>query len=238
MRRVFEIPIIALRLILLMTCNSCTCLYKIMWSIKDSKSKFIQVRLLKQKMRTAKSYEEWLLYADQYDRTRGWNRWKTERKSTLYDYKYIGKLESLLKRYTCQSDHESIISILRANVARNIGGIINPSLYEYSHAGTKELIGSYQRRVLESFQEILYSPSISQSDKIEFFGELRHAYGRTALLLSGGGLLGMTHFGVIKTLVKNKLLPRIISGASAGSLMCALVGTTKKEELYEVYQQS
>jgi hypothetical protein len=48
---------------------------------------------------------------------------------------------------------------------------------------------------------------------------------RAALLLSGGGNLGYFHLGVIKVLVEGGLLPRVISGSSAGSLMAALVGT-------------
>ena len=33
---------------------------------------------------------------------------------------------------------------------------------------------------------------------MEFFGETRHAYGRTALLLSGGAIFGLFHVGSIK----------------------------------------
>merc|ERR1712032_1753287 len=102
-------------------------------------------------MRSAKSYAEWLPHADQYDRTQGYHRWKAKRESTLYDYKYIAKLESLLKRYKDQEDHKALIRLLRANITRNVGGILNPRLYEYSVAGTKELIAKFQKRTLEAF---------------------------------------------------------------------------------------
>jgi TAG lipase/steryl ester hydrolase/phospholipase A2/LPA acyltransferase len=36
--------------------------------------------------------------------------------------------------------------------------------------------------------------------KLEFFAETRHSFGRTALILSGGGSLGKYHFGVMKAL--------------------------------------
>ena len=39
--------------------------------------------------------------------------------------------------------------------------------------------------------------------------------------LSGGALLGLYHFGVIKTLFEQDLLPRTISGSSMGSIMAA-----------------
>lgn len=42
--------------------------------------------------------------------------------------------------------------------------------------------------------------------------------------LSGGAYLGYYHMGVIKALFAENLLPRVISGASAGSIMTALIG--------------
>lgn len=49
-------------------------------------------------------------------------------------------------------------------------------------------------------------------------------------LLSGGAALGFYHVGVIKALMDNGLMPRIIGGASAGSICCAMVGTRTDEE--------
>ena len=66
---------------------------------------------------------------------------------------------------------------------------------------------------------------------MEFFQETRHALGRTALMLSGGGLLGMYHNGIIKTLYELGIMPKIIAGSSAGSLVAALFATKKEEEL-------
>lgn len=199
---------------------------------------FRQARYFKEKMRSSNSYTEWLRYANSYDHEKGYDRWKLKKETTLYDYRYISKIEKLLKKYKDTGDHDSLMNLLRANIFRNVGGILNPGLYEYSVAGTKVEITNFQKRTFQSFQEILQSPNIHQKKKIEFFGELRHAYGRTALLLSGGGALGLTHLGVIKSLLKNRLLPRVLSGASAGSMLCALIGTTPRKEVYEVIKIS
>ena len=59
----------------------------------------------------------------------------------------------------------------------------------------------------------------------------RQAFGRTALLFSGGATFGMNHIGVLKALYEAKLIPRIISGASAGSIVCAVFCTRTDEEL-------
>jgi TAG lipase / steryl ester hydrolase / phospholipase A2 / LPA acyltransferase len=57
------------------------------------------------------------------------------------------------------------------------------------------------------------------------------AVGETALMLSGGGKLGNYHIGVIRVLHDGGLLPRVISGASAGSIMAAMVGSRTDAEL-------
>jgi TAG lipase/lysophosphatidylethanolamine acyltransferase len=98
-------------------------------------------------------------------------------------------------------------------------------------------------------------PDISITQKFDFFWETRQAFGRTALCLSGGATLGkfgclstnlllkfklfiagMYHFGVLKTLFDNHLLPRIISGSSVGSIAASLVSTRTDEELPDLFE--
>ena len=50
-------------------------------------------------------------------------------------------------------------------------------------------------------------------------------------MLSGGGALGFYHIGVVITLLEEKLLPHVISGASAGSLVAAVLGTHTDDEM-------
>jgi len=75
-------------------------------------------------------------------------------------------------------------------------------------------------------------------EKLAFMHETRHAYGRTALLLSGGASLGAFHVGVVKTLVEHKLLPRIIAGSSVGSIMCSIVATRSWPELETFFEDT
>ncbi|KAI1298202.1 acyl transferase/acyl hydrolase/lysophospholipase [Xylaria venustula] len=65
----------------------------------------------------------------------------------------------------------------------------------------------------------------------------RQSFGRSALLLSGGGTFGMTHIGVLKALFEAKLLPRIISGASAGSIVCAVFCAKTDDEIPAVIEE-
>ncbi|KAL7519081.1 hypothetical protein ACHAWX_003878 [Stephanocyclus meneghinianus] len=57
------------------------------------------------------------------------------------------------------------------------------------------------------------------------------AYGRSALCLSGGAMMGNYHFGAVRALLETGLLPHIISGTSAGSVVGAMICTRTDEEL-------
>ena len=70
--------------------------------------------------------------------------------------------------------------------------------------------------------------------KLAFFNETRHAYGRTALMLSGGAYLGHYHMGVVRCLWSEGLLPRVISGSSAGSLVAGIFATKSDDELEDL----
>ena len=63
------------------------------------------------------------------------------------------------------------------------------------------------------------------------FRSLRQTYGRTALCLSGGAANGYYHLGVVKALLHYEMLPTIITGSSAGSLIGAAVATRTDSEL-------
>ncbi len=63
---------------------------------------------------------------------------------------------------------------------------------------------------------------------------LRTGFGETGLMLSGGGKLGNYHIGVVRLLLAENILPRIISGSSAGSLIAALIGTRTEAALRDL----
>jgi len=77
-----------------------------------------------------------------------------------------------------------------------------------------------------------YAKNLVLREKIKtFLKRARAAYGRTALCLSGGSMMGNYHFGSVKALLETDLLPHIISGTSAGSVIGAMVCTRTDEEL-------
>lgn len=67
--------------------------------------------------------------------------------------------------------------------------------------------------------------SVPTDARLAFFNETRHAYGRTALLLSGGAALGVYHTGLIRALVlqarpRSRAAPSCRSSRSHAPFCC------------------
>ncbi|NNC55314.1 MAG: DUF3336 domain-containing protein, partial [Pseudomonadales bacterium] len=77
------------------------------------------------------------------------------------------------------------------------------------------------------------SSVIPFDEKYDFFHRASLCFGRSALMLSGGGSLGHFHLGVIKALKERDLVPHVISGSSAGSMVSAIYGTRSPQEMAE-----
>lgn len=123
-------------------------------------------------------------------------------------------------------------------MTRNIGLMGDAKNYKQFYIGTYHLIEDYNNEIVKSLNWIEGAmPKLTQLDsikKLEFFIDLKHALGNTALILSGGANLGAYHIGVCQALYYSGLLPRIISGSSAGALIAAFVCTRTDFELEEV----
>lgn len=138
-------------------------------------------------------------------------------------------------RISC--DVGRMLFLIRTAFTRDLGDMGNLKMYKHTHIGTKQLIEQYITSALETLDALLDVSAKAKCDGMESKYILeqvlssRQAFGRSALLLSGGATFGMNHIGVLKALWEAKLLPRIISGASAGSIVCAVVCTRTDEEI-------
>ena len=74
-------------------------------------------------------------------------------------------------------------------------------------------------------------PAFHRHEVLAFLKRARAAYGRTALCLSGGAMMGLYHFGHILGLLENGMLPHIISGTSAGSVVASIICTRTDDEI-------
>ncbi|KAJ4767245.1 Patatin-like phospholipase family protein [Rhynchospora pubera] len=183
-------------------------------------------------MRSALTYEEWSHAAKMLDK-------ETVKisESILYDEELVRhKLEELKQRRHAGSLRD-VVFYMRADLLRNLGNMCNPELHK-GRLQVPRLIKDYIDEVSTQLRMVCNSESdeLLLEEKLTFMHETRHAFGRTALLLSGGASLGAFHVGVVKTLVEHKLLPRIIAGSSVGSVMCAVVATRSWPELESFFE--
>ncbi|KAI9360381.1 acyl transferase/acyl hydrolase/lysophospholipase [Zopfochytrium polystomum] len=181
----------------------------------------------------ATNYEQWAAAGLALDRLQGKDRWKAEMTSSDYDYVLLEDRLAQLKAARLADDLPSMIYILRTSLSRNLGDMGNPKLYAHCNVGTKHLIDDFIDEVIKQLNAICDTdyPDVDFTTKYEFFTNMQRALGRTALLLSGGAVLGLVHIGVVKTLFETNLLPRVISGASAGSIVASMLCTRTDEEL-------
>lgn len=130
-----------------------------------------------------------------------------------------------------------MVRLMRTAMSREIGGIGRADLYHHSHIGTKQVIERYVDSATDVIESLVSESAVSLKNNVSYNELLdglllaRQSFGRSALLLSGGATFGMMHIGVIKTLFAADLLPRIISGASAGSIVGAVICSRTDEEV-------
>ncbi|KAG1665327.1 hypothetical protein FOA52_011740 [Chlamydomonas sp. UWO 241] len=160
-----------------------------------------------------------------------------EESSLLYDAKLLREktLHLAHMRLSCPNVRELMFG-LRIDLVRNIANIAKSKLHEH-YATIPEPIQHFLTEVREHLVMIRdwSEAQLPNSEKLAFFRETRHAFGRTALLLSGGGAYGTFHMGVVKALFDQHMLPRVLAGSSAGAIVCALISTRTDAELQHLF---
>ncbi|RHY56860.1 hypothetical protein DYB34_008004 [Aphanomyces astaci] len=203
-------------------------------------------------MERATTLEKRSALGQELDVLEGHDKWRNDPSSGLFLYERVQRKIAMYRRLQSERDIMGIMFSLRAGLLRKHWGLGNPRLYGVSHVGTKHVVDEYMEAVLTSMDLVLQSrgsrsshtlakphdddDALSLDNKLAFFSETRHAFGRSALMLSGGGGLGLYHTGIVKTLVEEGLLPTVLSGSSAGSIVAGCVGVRTDEELSEVFQ--
>lgn len=198
-------------------------------------------------MQQATSASQWTSAAQELDLLEGNHSWKAEEKGVDGTYhpdvvrERIRELDDA--RTAC--DIRRMLHLVRTALSRELGGLGNTDLYKHTYMGTKDLIEQYVRSAVKTIEDLVEKSGypgalpddLDHNDILEALVQTRQSYGRSALLLSGGGTFGMMHAGVLKAIFEADLLPRIISGASAGSIVCAVFCTRTPDEVPEVIRQ-
>ena len=139
----------------------------------------------------------------------------------------------MFRRLCKQKDYDQLIFRLREELHGNIGNMANPLLYQHARSGTKKLINDYLDEVTASLKLLCDSnvKSLPPMRKRRFLKRTARSFGRSALLLSGGASLGLFHLGVIEELQEQGILPRVVTGSSAGSIIAGILATHSDAEL-------
>lgn len=197
-----------------------------------------KLRQLENEMDHAKTYVQWKAFAIKHDNLSGAEKWKNTTQTKLYDFNSIRTRTDNLRKHRENKDDFGILFALNEGVHGNMAGMGKPILYTKAKFGTKKLIEDYIQEISNSLLHLASDEhkQVPLEKRFEFFRRASHSYGRSALMLSGGGALGNFHLGVVKVLLEQHLLPIVISGSSAGAFIAGIVGTHTDQELLQMFQ--
>ncbi|KAI0877770.1 acyl transferase/acyl hydrolase/lysophospholipase [Hypoxylon argillaceum] len=214
---------------------------------EERRSRDERRQILLARMHNAESCRQWDAAAQELDVLEGNDEWKADTSTGDYNPEILATRLRDLDEARMAGDMRAMMHLVRTALSRDLGGMGNIDLYRHSYCGTKKLIERYVDSALQTIAALVERstpyPHIPDHDHFEVRDLLdamlyaRQSFGRSALLLSGGGTFGMTHIGVLKGLFEAKLLPRIISGASAGSIVCSVFCVKTDDEIPEVLEQ-
>ena len=190
-------------------------------------------RKLEKAMEQASSYEEWKEAAIAHDKKNGLDRWKETEQSRLYDFASIRLRLAQLRKLRRAHDNRGLLFNLHEGIHGNLGGMGRFALYDKCMFGTKKLIIDYVDEVVRALRHIA-SPRVTDitfEEKLDFFRRADHCFGRSAFMMSGSGSLFYFHFGVVKTLLEQNLLPGVISGSSGGAFVGAIIATHNRKNI-------
>ena len=200
--------------------------------------KALELRRIARELKHSASYEAWRELALTHDELSGATKWKEEEQTRSYDYAAIRSRLDQLRYFRKRRDNHGLLFALNEGIHGNMGHMGRAELYERAMVGTKRLITEYVDEIIDALRHLSTATleNFSDADRLDFFRRASICFGRSGLLLSGGGVYGNFHVGVIKVLLEQDLMPRVISGASAGSLIAAIVCTHSREQLLQTFE--
>ncbi|MEN8719414.1 MAG: patatin-like phospholipase family protein [Oceanococcaceae bacterium] len=191
---------------------------------------------LQQEMLHAGTYTHWKEVAAEVDLYSGARAWREQDESHDYDYRLVRARVAELRRLRAENQGRAMVHELRQGLHWNLGNMGNAALYSVSLVGTKHLIEGYLKEVTDAMRWLCDTSfdDVSVADKRELFESIGQAYGRSALMLSGGATLGLVHVGVVRALYLHGLLPQVLSGSSAGSIVGSAISSRTPEQAEEL----
>jgi TAG lipase/steryl ester hydrolase/phospholipase A2/LPA acyltransferase len=189
---------------------------------------------LRAELDAAPTYEAWRIAAEALDRAESIDPETSPIAGTFYD-------AALMQRHTRRLDDlrrsgfiVELESTLTESLHRHLPDLGASALYAQRYTGEPD---HTVRRWLDTCESTLYwlrdvpMPGIPLAERRARFEQAAANLGRSALMLSGGGAWGLYHLGVVRALLLQGLLPRVVCGSSMGAIVAAGVGVRTDEEL-------
>lgn len=161
----------------------------------------------------------------------GYTTWKRTPANAYYDSSLVRRVTENLREMRENEDAEGVSAVLEVCLRSNFAGIESFRLYSETYFGTKDRVREYIAEVERALEYIRKTRDLALEEKARLFRYVTKNNGSTALCLSGGASFGYYHFGVVRAMLDANLLPKVITGTSAGALVAAFVCTHTDDEL-------
>lgn len=187
----------------------------------------------------AESAGSWFDAATEFDALTGMDAWRDDDESPHYDAALLRAECQSLARLREAGEGVALGRALEESLNRHLADITAPELHAWALTGTKRLVTAYLDEVEGCLRWLARTPlaAIPDHEKRRRFEQSARVYGRSALMLSGGATWGFYHFGVVKALFREGLLPDILSGASTGAMIAAGVCARTDAELTDLFDR-
>jgi predicted acylesterase/phospholipase RssA len=186
----------------------------------------VERKQLLSEMADSPNYSSWVQAAKAYDsllETKG-----------VSQQELFGDMKSItghLSRLRAGCEYQALCRQL-SEIFSNEEKFFSPHISERFKFQKVSPISAFDAEIKRSLITIVRASNDEVADQKKLLlEEFERAAGNIALMLSGGGVLGYQHLGVVRALLQQNLLPDIISGASAGSIITAILGTHSETEL-------
>lgn len=191
----------------------------------------LKIENLVREKNNAISYDQWNSTSHELDERLEKNKWKLDPVSDLYDYELIVGLTKQLKENRLNNNYSKLLYLIRTHWVRNFGNINNLNLYKHCNVGTKQAIEDYLTESELTIEALLNQSELDINYLLGIFQQTRRNIGKSALVLSGGATFGLFHIGVIAALFEADLMPRVISGTSAGAIVASIFCAHTTDEI-------
>ncbi|MFT4705540.1 MAG: TAG lipase/steryl ester hydrolase/phospholipase A2/LPA acyltransferase [Bradymonadia bacterium] len=189
---------------------------------------------LEKAMSLAESFADWHAAADSLDALVGNDAWVEHDESAYYDAALLRTDIAALAKHVADEDFEALEATLTESLYRNLADVTSPELHARTYTGeTKTLVRRYLAAATDAILALATAkrPGLTKAKRQERLQRAARAFGRSALMLSGGATWGLYHLGIVRALHAERLLPEVVCGSSMGAIVAAGIGVRNDEEL-------